>query len=200
MSALPKSLFTEEEYLAIEHEAVFRSEYIDGEMYAMAGAGEEHGIIAGNIHGTLWQQFKGRPCRVYMSDLRVRVANTGLYTYPDVLALCGPSEILHAKGDTLLNPQLIAEVSSPGTAYYDRVEKFRRYQQISSFTDYLLVSQDKMFVEHRQRRADASQDWAVFGYDQATDRVELPILAASLTLAEIYDKVEFSPGPLQPSR
>lgn len=200
MSALPKSHLSEEEYLAIEHQASFRSEYIDGQMYAMAGAGEEHGLIAGNIHGTLWQQFKGRPCRVYMSDLRVRVANTGLYTYPDVLALCGQSEVLRAGGDTLLNPQFIAEVLSPGTAYDDRVEKFRRYQQIASFTDYLLVSQDRMFVEHRQRQADASRGWTACGYDQPADRIDFPTLEASLTLADIYDKVEFPSGPLQPSR
>ena len=200
MSALPRHRLTEEEYLAIEDEAEFRSEYIDGEMYAMAGAGEEHGTIAGNVHGLLWQQFRGRPCKVYMSDLRVRVADTGLYTYPDVLALCGQPEILRSKGDTLLNPQFIAEVLSPGTAYYDRVEKFRRYQQIASFTDYLLISQDRMFVEHRRRQIDSPDGWAVYGYDQPTDRIHLPALEASLMLADIYDKVEFLSGPLQPSR
>lgn len=199
MSALLKPRLTEDEYLAIEHEAEFRSEYIDGEMYAMAGAGEEHNLITGNIHGVLWQQFKGRPCKVYMSDMRVRAADSGLYTYPDVVALCGSSEILRAKGDTLLNPQLIVEVSSPSTAFYDRVEKFRRYQQIASFTDYLLVSQDEMFVEHRRRQADVPQGWVSHQYDQPADRIELAGLGARLTLAEIYDEVSFPAGPLKPS-
>lgn len=200
MSALPEPYLSEEEYLAIEREASYRSEYIDGEMYAMAGAGEGHATIISNFVAHLAWQFRGRPCKVYSTDLRVRVSNSGLYTYPDVVALCGPPQLLDDRGDTLLNPQLIVEVLSPGTAFYDRTEKFRRYRQIASFTDYVLVWQHKMRVEHRQPHDGGSLDWRGQDLFLPEERLYFPGLNAGLSLAEIYDKVTFSGNPLPPSR
>ena len=200
MSALPKHRLSEEEYLAIENVAEFKSEYIDGEMYAMAGAGEEHGTIIANVVTKLNNQFWDRPCKVYSTEMRVRVAETGLYTYPDVIALCGKPDVIRDKGHTLLNPQLIVEVLSPGTAYFDRTEKFRRYQHIPSFNEYVLISQDAFHVEHRQRQPGASGVWETFRYFQLGDRLYFPSLEATLELSDIYHKVDFSPGPLQPDR
>ena len=200
MSALPEPYLTEEEYLAIERAAPYRSEYIDGEMYAMAGAGETHGTIITNIVVNLGLQFRGRPCKVYSSDLRVRVSDTGLYTYPDVVALCGQPQLLDDRGDTLLNPRLIVEVLSPGTAFYDRTEKFRRYRHIASFTDYVLVWQHKMRVEHWRPDPTTAPDWRGEDYYLPVERLRFPSLDATLSLAEIYDKVTFSNQPLPPSR
>ena len=200
MSALPRLLLTEEEYLAIERAASFRSEYIDGEMYAMAGAGETHGTILTNIIVQLGLQFRGRPCKAYCSDLRVRVSDTGLYTYPDVVALCGEPRLLDDRGDTLLNPQLIVEVLSPGTAFYDRTEKFRRYRFIPSFTDYVLVWQHRMRVEHWRPDPANPPEWQGCDYYVPGERLRFPGLDATLSLAEIYDKVTFSDLPLPPSR
>ncbi len=200
MSALLKPFFTEEEYLAIERASDHRSEYIDGEMYAMAGAGEQHATIIANIVSALHGQFRDRPCKVYSTDLRVRVAESGLYTYPDVIALCGKTQLLGDPGDTLLNPQLIVEVLSPGTAFYDRVEKFHRYCQIPSFCDYVLVSQNQHRVEHRVRQSDRSDDWEVRPYGFLGDRLFFPSLEATLTLKDIYDKVQFTAEPLPPWR
>lgn len=198
MGALPEPFLTEEEYLAIERAASYRSEYIDGEMYAMAGAGETHGTIVTNIVYQLTRQFQGRPCKACSSDLRVRVSDTGLYTYPDVVALCGSSQLLDDRGDTLLNPQLIVEVLSPGTAFYDRTEKFRRYRQISSFTDYVLVWQHKMRVEHWQPDPTRpGADWQSNDYYLPDERLHFSGLAANLTLAEIY-KVSFTDLLLRP--
>ena len=200
MSALPKHRLTEEEYLVIERAADYRSEYIDGEMYAMAGAGEQHVAIVSNIVAALHTQFRGRDCRTYSSDLRVRVAESGLYAYPDVIAICGKPALLSDHGDTLLNPQLIIEVLSPGTAYYDRVEKFRRYRQIPSFCDYVLVSQNQVFVEHRVRQQDPSADWEVRPYSTLGDRLCFPALEATLSLRDIYDKIRFTAELLPPWR
>ena len=200
MSALPNPILTEQEYLDIERAASYRSEYIDGEMYAMAGAGETHGTIITNIVSHLTWQFRGRPCKTYSSDLRVCVSDTGLYTYPDVVALCGPPQVLDDRGDTLLNPQLIVEVLSPGTAFYDRTEKFRRYRRIPSFIDYVLVWQHKMRVEHWRPDPANPEQWRGENYYLPVERLRFPGLDASLGLAEIYDKVTFSPNPLPPSR
>ena len=200
MSALPKHHLTEKEYLAIERAADYRSEYIDGEMYAMAGAGEQHATIISNIVSTLHALFRGRPCKVYSTDLRVRVAASGLYTYPDVIALRGKAELFGDPGDPLLNPQLIVEVLSPGTAYYDRTEKFRRYRQIPSFYDYVLVAQNQHYVEHRVRQTDPSADWEIRPCHFLGDRLYFPALEATLCLKDIYDKVEFTAGPLPLSR
>src|SRR5437868_484917 len=113
MASQPKPYLTPEEYLALERAAPYKSEYLDGDIFAMAGASEEHNTITANLVRHLGNQFDGRPCRVYASDMRVKVSATGLYTYPDVVAVCGPRELEDNHGDTLLNPTVIFEVLSP---------------------------------------------------------------------------------------
>jgi Uma2 family endonuclease len=159
MTALPKRHVSEEEYLLIERAAEYKSEYWDGEMYAMAGASSRHGLIGLNIGAQLHAQFRNRPCEAYMNDMRVRVANSGMYTYPDVIAVCGEARFLDEHQDTLLNPQLLVEVLSPSTADYDRGEKLRRYRQLESLTDCLLVSQDRLLIEHWSRDATVPHVW-----------------------------------------
>ncbi len=190
MTALPKRHLSEEAYLAIERSAESKTEYWDGEMYSMAGAGATHGRIVWNVGATLHAQFKGRPRTGYTSDMRVRVADSGLYTYPDVIALCGDAEYLDERCDTLLNPQLVVEVLSPTTAAYDRGEKLRRYRQLASLTDYVLISQDRLLVEHWHREVAMPHVWTPLEYSRLSDRVQLAALNAELTLSDIYDKVE----------
>ena len=113
MVSQPKPYYTPEEYLALERAAPYKSEYLAGEIFAMAGASEEHNTIAANIVRELGNQFQGRPCRVYVSDMRVRVAPAGLYTYPNVVAVCGPREFADAHRDTLVNPTVIFAIPSP---------------------------------------------------------------------------------------
>jgi Uma2 family endonuclease len=113
VSTPSKTFITPEQYLEIERKAEFKSEYYQGEMFAMAGAREAHNLLTGNISAGLHLQFRSRPCRVYSNDMRVRVSPTGLYTYPDVIGGCGDREFLDDRKDTLLNPSLMVEVLSP---------------------------------------------------------------------------------------
>ena len=106
MSTQPKTFLTPEQYLAIEREAKYKSEYYQGEMFAMAGAGEAHNVLVGNLVTGLNNHLRSRPCRVYSNDMRVRVSATGLYTYPDVVVVCGDPQFLDERRDTLLNPSL----------------------------------------------------------------------------------------------
>src|SRR5579872_2476540 len=128
MSTPPKSHLTPEQYLEIERKADFRSEYYHGEMFAMAGAQREHILITGNAVTALHQQLRNRPCEAYSTEMRVKVASTGLYTYPDVVVVCGKPEFLDSEVDTLLNPTLIVEVLSKSTEAYDRGLKFKLYR------------------------------------------------------------------------
>ncbi len=193
MSALPKRLFTPEEYLMLENQAGYKSQYVAGEIYAMAGAEPEHIDIVTNIDFALKTLFGERPCKSYTTDLRVRVAAGEMYTYPDLVALCGePLFDRSSHPAVLLNPQVIFEVLSPSTETFDRGEKFVRYRSLESLTDYVLVAADSMRVEHLTRQADRS--WTMTEYCQPGDRVPLRPLGLDLTLAQIYRHIAFSGG------
>jgi Uma2 family endonuclease len=146
MSTQPKTFLTPEQYLAIEREAPYKSEYFNGEMFAMAGVREAHDLIAGNVHGILWTNFRSRRYRACTSDMRVRTVSE-LYSYPDTSAVCGEPTFLDETRDTLLNPNLIVEVLSPSTEAYDRGRKFELYQSIPTFTEYLLLASDRVHAD-----------------------------------------------------
>jgi Uma2 family endonuclease len=139
MSTQPKTFISPEQYLAIERKAERKSEYFNGEMFAMAGASESHVLIVTNVVAELREQLRGRPYTVYSTDLRVKVSPTGLYTYPDVVVVCGQPQFADDQRDTLLNPTLIVEVLSESTQDYDRGEKFEHYRSIASFHEYVLI-------------------------------------------------------------
>lgn len=190
--SLARQRVSPQEYLAIEREAEYKSEYFQGTMYAMAGANEPHNLISTNITAELRTQFKGRPCRVYASDMRVKVSATGLYTYPDVLALCGQALFEDEKRDTLLNPSLIIEILSASTESYVRGEKFAQYRNVQAITDYVLVAQDRPRVEHFTRQPKGR--WLLSAFCDLQDTLSLENLNCQLPLLEIYDKIEFSTG------
>ena len=190
MSALPKRYFTPEEYLLLENQAAYKSQYVAGEIYAMAGAEPEHIDIVRNLVETLGAQFGGRPCKTYFNDMRVRAEVGELYSYPDVVALCGePRFDRSSRPSVLLNPQVIFEVLSPSTETFDRGEKFLRYRTLDSLTDYVLAASEFMRVEHLVRQENGS--WTMTEYRQPGDEVSLRSLAAKLTLAQIYRQVVF---------
>jgi Uma2 family endonuclease len=195
MVSQPKPYYTPEEYLALERAAEYKSEYLAGEIFAMAGASEDHNTIATNIVRQLGNQFQGRPCRVYVSDMRVRVSPAGLYTYPDVVALCGPREFADDHRDTLINPTVIFEILSPSTEAYDRGEKFAQYWRLASLTDYVLVAQDRARVEHCTRQGDG---WFVTAASALDDALRLASIDAVLPLAAIYENVEFPSSAAEP--
>lgn len=177
-----------EEYLEIERRAEARSEFLDGQMFSMAGASIEHNAIVTNLIGELGQQLKRRPCQVLPSDLRIHIPATGLYTYPDLVVVCGEPRLEDDHRDTLLNPTLIIEVLSPSSEAYDRGKKFEHYRSIESFVEYLLVAQDEPRIEQYLRQP--AGRWlftAVAGLDAT---IALPSIQCELALAEVYDRVE----------
>jgi Uma2 family endonuclease len=189
-SATSVPRFTAEQYLALERKADSRSEFCDGFIIAMAGGSREHNIIAGNVHGEIRSQLKGRPCEVYMSDMRVRVNPTGLFTYPDVVALCGEACFLDEKADTLLNPTLIVEVLSSSTESYDRGDKFMHYRRLESLREYVLVSQDKVLVERFTRQG---EQWLLTEFRNMDETLRLDSIDSAVPLREIYARIEL-PG------
>jgi Uma2 family endonuclease len=193
VSTLQKTFLTPEQYLEIERKAEFKSEYYQGEMFAMAGAKEAHNLIVGNVHAAFHQQLRSRPCRAYMSDMRVRVNPSGLYTYPDVMIVCGAPQFLDEQRDTLLNPNLIVEVLSPSTEAYDRGRKFKHYSSVESLSQYLLVSSEQIGAELFTRQPDGS--WHLITVSRMEDSLDLQSVGCRLALADVYQKVDFTESP-----
>ncbi|MGQ9889013.1 MAG: Uma2 family endonuclease [Aggregatilineales bacterium] len=194
MSALSQSAqrMTEAEYLAFERASEFRHEYFAGAVFAMTGASEAHNLIAANVLVSLRNQLRGRSCRVYIADMRVKVAATGLYTYPDLSVVCGEARFADNKLDTLLNPAVIIEVLSPSTEAYDRGRKFQHYRQIETLREYLLIAQDSPRIERYLRRDDGA--WLLTDAHGLDAALHLPAIGCALALAEVYEQVTFSPA------
>ena len=189
MSAIPKTKLTAAEYLAKERQAEFRSEFYRGEMFAMAGTSREHSLIVGNLVSALVTQFKGRNCEVYPTDMRVKVSASGLYTYPDVVIVCGQPEFEDAEVDTLLNPMVLIEVLSPSTESYDRGAKSAQYRRLPSLREYMLIAQDRPQVEVYIRQDNG--DWLLREASDLDSSVTLSSVSVSLPLSEIYDRIKF---------
>lgn len=190
MSTSPKTFLTPDEYLEIERKAEFKSEYHNGEMFAMAGAKSDHNLLVTTFVSLLYPQLRSRPCHIYANDMRVRVSATGLYTYPDVAVVCGELRFLDEHEDTLLNPNLVVEVLSPSTEAYDRGRKFEQYQTIESFTEYLLVSSDRVHVDLFRRQPGG--DWLLKSSDRLEDPLDLQSIGCRLSLADLYEKVDLA--------
>ena len=154
----------------------------------MAGGSERHNLIVGNVFAGFHAQLRKRPCKVYASDMRVRVSQAGLYAYPDVVVICGEARFDDDQRDTLLNPSVIVEVLSDSTEGYDRGKKFEHYRKLESLAEYVLIAQDKHHVEHYVRQPD--HRWLLSEYDNLQDAVEFPSIHTHLSLSEIYDKVD----------
>jgi len=176
-----------EEYLERERGAETKSEYLDGEILAMAGASRAHNLIVGNLVGELRARLRGRPCEVYPSDMRVRVRETGLYTYPDVTVVCGAPELQDAHQDTLLNPTLLIEVRSPSTEQDDRGWKGAHYRRLPSLLEYVLVRQDEPSIERYRRHGE--REWLITEVEGLGETVELASVGVTLPLEEIYERV-----------
>ena len=189
MTAKQKTILSPENYLQKERLAEFKSEFHNGEIYAMAGASRNHNQITSNLVVSLGSQLVKLPCSVYSSDMKVRTntVDTSKYSYPDVVLSCDKELFEDDKSDVLLNPQIIIEVLSNSTEAYDRGLKFFHYQLIPSLQEYLLVSQYYCRVEHYQRRAD--KQWVYSEFHSMEDDIPLATLACSLAVSEIYRRV-----------
>lgn len=190
MALQPEPRLTPADYLAFERRADYKSEYLAGEIFAMVGASEPHNLIVANVIAELRQQLKKRPCKVYPSDMRVKVSPTGLYTYPDVTVLCGQAQFDDERRDTLLNPTLIIEVLSDSTEGYDRGKKFEHYRKLESLTEYVLIAQDRCHIESYRRQSNGQ--WLLVEVTDPQSRIPLPAIDGELALAEVYDKVDLN--------
>jgi len=198
MQAALKPYLTPEEYLAFERQSEIKHEYFDGEVYAMTGGTVTHSQIVGNTVIALGNKLRNKPCRVLPSDMRVKVQATGLYTYPDVVVICGRVQLEDRRKDTVLNPTVLIEVLSPSTADYDRGTKFAHYRMLESLSDYLLIAQAEPLVEHYQRQG--NNQWLLSTYKALDDVALLPSVGCELSLADIYHKVEWSEADSQPPK
>lgn len=188
MYAQRKPLYTPDEYLEIEREAEHKSEYIAGEIFAMAGATYTHNRITLNIGGELRTRLRGSSCNPAIGDLRVQVSATGPYFYPDALIICGDPIFRDGREDAVFNPIVLIEVLSPSTEAYDRGEKFACYRRIESLQEYLLVSQSRPLVEHYTRQGDL---WILQEFSGISAITPLISADCSLPLAEIYEGITF---------
>lgn len=179
---------TPEEYLEGELKAEYKSEYYKGQIYAMAGGSTTHGQIAANVIAALVQGLRGTPCSTYTSDVRLRASFEGLYTYPDVMVVCGQVRYADDKSHTITNPTVIIEVLSPSTEAHDRGFKFAQYRKIDSLHEYVLVSQSEPRVEKFHRRG---EQWVLSECVGIEAVCELESVNCRIQLAEIYDKVAF---------
>jgi len=184
MSQQLKPHISPQEYLRLERQAEHKSEYLNGELFAMSGASRKHNLLTINIGGSLNQQLRGKPGEVYASEMRVKVRATGLYTYRDVVVVCGEPQLEDEYLDTLLNPTVLVEVLSRSTERYDRIAKTSYYRTLDSLKELLLVS-------HYVKQADGT--WLLIEHRSLDSDVELQSIGCSLGLRDIYDKVQIDP-------
>ncbi len=192
-TAESKKRYTPEEYLKLEEASLDKHEYFRGEIFAMAGASENHSLINSNLVRALGNALIGKPCRVYDSNLRIHIPATSLFTYPDVSVICGPTQVgtSDPSRGSILNPKLIVEILSPSTEAYDRGAKFENYLSIESLREYVLISQNAPRIETFHLLDDGT--W-VFSYENGMQsNIPLKSLEITLSLAEVYRDVNFIP-------
>ena len=191
MTALPliRRRFTPEEYLLIERAADTRSEFLDGEIYDMAGASEEHTTINDNLVGEGYVQLKGTICQGMSQNVKVPAGRESLFAYPDYLIVCGEKRYRDTQRDVLLNPLVIFEILSPSTEHYDSATKFDLYKQIDSLMEYVLIAQDRPRVEQWLRMEGGSwRQTVLIGLDA---KLALETVDVTVSLADLYDRISF---------
>jgi len=187
---------TEAKYLEIERAAEFKSEFFDGEMFAMAGGTPQHSLIGSNLIREFGNRLENSPCVAYNTDLRIKVGATGLCTYPDLSVICGPLQFAEGTDDTVVNPTVLVEELSNSTEAYDRGRKFEHYRQIPTLQEYLLVSQTEPRIEQFFRQSDGR--WLMNEAAGIEKNLELPSLKITIALTKIFGKVNFVPVPIRP--
>lgn len=184
------TVFTPEDYLIFERQSISRHEFLDGEIFQMAGESLSHSRICMNLAAATVNALKGKSCEALSPNMKVRTSNASLFSYPDLTIVCGEPQFHDVKKDVLTNPKVVFEVLSPSTAEYDRTTKFQRYRKGNeTLTDYILISQDKCFVEHFTRRADGN--WIYLSFADIADTLKIETINCDLDLREIYDRIEF---------
>jgi Uma2 family endonuclease len=191
MTAQPQRTLTAAEYLAFEAQSSLRHEYYGGRLVALAGGNATHAILCSTLTALLYNQLRQRPCTVYPSDLKVKAEHPPKYMYPDLSIVCGQALFEDDSRRVLLNPTIIIEVLSDSTERFDRGKKFQYYQSIASVQEYILVAQDTPHIDHYRRQADNL--WLLSAVGLVHDQIHLPSINGTLKLAELYERVQFTP-------
>ena len=189
MNAVPENYLSLADYFTLEETGEVKHEFYRGAIYALAGASATHNLIVANVIGELHAQLHGKPCKVYPSDLRLKIEATELYTYPDAQVICQQLRFADGRQDTVTNPTVIIEVLSPGTEDYDRGKKFQHYRAIPSLRDYLVIAQDSARAEHYIRQE--AQEWLLIEITNSAQAIPLKSIDCTLKLAAIYEDVLF---------
>jgi len=178
-----------EDYLALEEKADFKSEYYNGEIFPMAGGTLNHNRITGNIYLALKQILKTKDFDVFIGDVKLHIPCTGSFTYPDVLVINGEPRYWEDRRDTIESAELIIEILSESTKDYDRAGKFENYRSIPELHDYILISQDKVHVEHFEKQA--ANQWLLTDYKSLDESLKIVQVEEKISLRDIYDKIVF---------
>ncbi len=189
-----KIKYTLEEYLELDHKSEEKIEFWDGHIFTLAGASEAHNQIQFNLILSLGNKLRGKGCRVFPSDMRVKVPAYLPYRYPDLSALCGKAEFeKFGKQELFVNPSLIVEVLSDSTEVIDRSYKFTYYKSIESFVEYILIAQDRPHVSQFVKQADNS--WLNHEFNSLEESFHLASVDCDLALAEIFEEIVFPEKP-----
>lgn len=188
MTAQPQKKYSPEEYLELERAAEYKSEYYNGEIFAMAGASRNHTRLVASLCVQIGTHLLGKDCNFYPNDMRVHIPDNGLYTYPDLVVTCGEEEFLDDELDTLLNPQIIVEVLSKSTGDYDRGEKFEKYRSIPTLTEYVLIDSRRIRAEVWRKQKGT---WLLaVETNDLNSKIELTSIDLTLSLRDLYNKTE----------
>ena len=187
--AIKYNYISPEEYLELERAATEKHEYYQGEIFAMSGATRGHNEIFSNLFGDIAHKLKGKGCKPYGSDFRVHIPKNTLYTYLDIIIVCGKPELAYDRFDNLINPSVIIELLSKSTRNYDKGEKFTLYRDIDSLKEYILVDTEKIHVEKHLRNADNS--WQLTDYKSLDNSFRIETVQIVLSLTDIYQDVSF---------
>jgi Uma2 family endonuclease len=191
MQVTKERRYSPEEYLALEEAADYKSEYIDGHIIPMAGGSTNHNQIAINFSTELNFAFKRLDLLVFMSGVRLWITKKHIYTYPDVMVVAGEPEYFNRRNDTITNPKAIIEVLSNSTKGYDRGGKFEIYRTISTFEEYLLISQNRIHVEQFSKTA--NKRWSMQEHDEDDEIITLTSVEFKIPIVDIYNKVILEP-------
>lgn len=191
MSALPKiSYYTPQEYLRLEREADYKSEYFKGEIFAMAGASENHNMISRRVSGALYNHLQGKRCTHYSADMKLHIPANTLYTYPDLMVVCGDKKFVDGEKDIIMNPVIIIEILSKTTEAYDRGDKFALYRSIPSLREYVLISSTSLRAEVMRKESDLGLWFLASEADTLEGSIEIKNIELKLSLSDIYEETE----------
>lgn len=193
MSAQPSHSMSVAEYLAFEHGQLDKHEYFEGNIYLQAGASVAHNLICANIIAALRPQLRGSSCRIYPSDIRIKIPQRPHYVYADISIICGTPMLDDVDPETVRNPKVIIEILSPSTEDYDRGRKFQAYRRISELEEYILIAQESVRVEHFVRQTTTM--WTMTEYSALAAMIDLPSIRITLPVRAIYEDLDLSEEP-----